>query len=93
MKNGEISGIVFPGVKEIGLKPERRQRIPKGQNHALATAHAAKFGDAVRAATGQAPELPSALAALANLPERFDILPAETGAIRAYIEAFAARKS
>ena len=60
---------------------------------ALATAHAAKFGDAVRAATGQAPELPSALAALANLPERFDILPAETGAIRAYIEAFAARKS
>lgn len=86
-------GPVLDPHSAIGLIAARRRKRPGVPMVALATAHAAKFGDAVRAATGQAPELPSALAALANLPERFDILPAETGAIRAYIEAFAARKS
>lgn len=86
-------GPVLDPHSAIGLIAARRRKRPGVPMVALATAHAAKFGDAVRAATGRAPELPGTLAALANLPERFDILPAETGAIRAYIEAFAARKS
>jgi threonine synthase len=40
----------------------------------LATAHPAKFPDAVRQAIGREPPVPPALAALQKLPERLDIL-------------------
>lgn len=39
---------------------------------ALATAHPAKFPDAVEAATGVRPQLPERLADLLDRPERFD---------------------
>lgn len=48
----------------------------------LETAHPAKFPDAVRAATGQAPAPPPRLAAMLAGEERFVTLPAEEAAIR-----------
>ena len=52
----------------------------------LATAHPAKFPDAVERATGIRPALPAHLADLAERPERYDVLPADVAAVRAYIE-------
>jgi threonine synthase len=53
----------------------------------LATAHPAKFPAAVKAATGVEPPLPVWLADLYERPERYDVLPADESAVRAYIEA------
>ena len=55
----------------------------------LATAHAAKFPDAVSAATGVTPTPPRACAALAHRSERFDRLPADAQAVKTYVQAFA----
>jgi len=55
----------------------------------LSTAHPAKFPEAVEAATGRAPDLPASVAALARKPERFDRLPNDAAAIKAYVRAFA----
>jgi threonine synthase len=52
----------------------------------LATAHPAKFPDAVEQATGIRPDLPAHLADLLDRPERCDLLPAEFGAVRSYVE-------
>jgi threonine synthase len=51
----------------------------------LATAHAAKFPDAVDAACGRRPELPDRLADLATRPERVTALPADLGQIERFI--------
>lgn len=53
----------------------------------LATAHAAKFPDAVRRATGVYPELPHRLSHLPKAPERFTVLPNSAEAVRSYILA------
>ena len=52
----------------------------------LATAHPAKFGDAVRQATGIIPPFPLALAGIEKLPTRCEIMAADEAAIRAFIE-------
>ena len=52
----------------------------------LATAHPAKFPDAVEQAIGTPPTAPPAIAALANLPCRFDLIEADTAAVKAYIK-------
>ena len=57
---------------------------------ALATAHPAKFPDAVEAATGLRPELPDRLADLLERPERYDTLPNDLGAVRDHLLATAA---
>jgi threonine synthase len=55
----------------------------------LATAHPAKFPEAVSAACGVAPEPPMGAAALARRAERYDRLPAQADAVKAYVRAFA----
>lgn len=52
----------------------------------LATAHPAKFPDAVERATGIRPPLPPAHRHLFDRTERFDRLPADLDTIRAYVE-------
>ena len=52
----------------------------------LATAHPAKFGEAVEKATGIAPPFPEALVGIEKLPTRCEVLDADEGAIRAFIE-------
>jgi len=51
----------------------------------LATAHPAKFPDAVERATGQRPRLPARIGNLFDREESFATLPAEIGAIEAYV--------
>ena len=54
---------------------------------ALATAHPAKFPDAVEAATGVRPPLPERLADLFDRPERYDTVAADYVAVRDAISA------
>ena len=53
----------------------------------LATAHPAKFRDAVERATGTRPSLPARIGSLFEREERYDTLPATTEAIRDYVTA------
>jgi threonine synthase len=53
----------------------------------LATAHPAKFPDAVARATGERPALPEHLAGLLDLPERYDLLPNDVAALRTLLTA------
>jgi threonine synthase len=52
----------------------------------LATAHPAKFPDAVERATGQRPALPDHLADLYERPERIVELPADLAAVQSHVE-------
>ena len=52
---------------------------------ALATAHPAKFPDAVERATGVRPALPPHMADLMERAERFTVLPNEQGTVERFI--------
>jgi len=52
----------------------------------LATAHPAKFPDAVERATGTRPALPDSLADLFQRPERYDVVSPDVDAVRRYVE-------
>jgi threonine synthase len=53
----------------------------------LATAHPAKFPDAIREAIGVSPELPETLRARMSAPEHYDVLESDQAQIAAYIAA------
>ena len=55
---------------------------------ALATAHPAKFPEAVEKATGIKPQLPPALSDLFNLPERFTRLPNNLDEVKRFIRDY-----
>ncbi|WP_419728664.1 threonine synthase [Lichenicola sp.] len=58
----------------IGISAARAARIPGVPMVAMATAHPAKFPDAIRAATGLTPPLPEHLADLYQRPERYRVV-------------------
>ncbi|MFZ1736715.1 threonine synthase [Sphingorhabdus sp.] len=57
----------------------------------LATAHPAKFRDAVERATGLRPALPHRIGNLFDREERFDVRPGDYAAVRDYVLGHAAR--
>ena len=59
---------------------------------ALATAHPAKFPDAMQAITGERPSLPPRLASLMTDPERVTVLPNDLGAVQRFVENRATRR-
>lgn len=68
-----------------GLKAALR---PDSPMVALATAHPAKFPDAVEKATGHRPTLPPHLADLFERTERYDTVANDLAAVRDYVSAF-----
>jgi len=62
---------------------------PEGPVVTLATAHPAKFPDAVERATGVRPELPPYLADLFERPERTTALPADLAAVQSFVSSVA----
>ena len=72
----------------VALSALRRHPGP-GPTVVLATAHPAKFPEAVQAATGQVPVTPARAQALAGRPERFEHIAADAGKVSAYVRAFA----
>lgn len=70
----------------IGLAAARRAEAQiEGPIVTLATAHPAKFPDAVERASGVRPGLPRRVAHLFDRAERYDRLPADAAALKAYI--------
>jgi threonine synthase len=66
---------------------EKELRDPAVPMVVLATAHAAKFPDAVEAACGARPALPDWLADLPSRPERSTAMPVDQGAVEKFILA------
>ena len=69
----------------VGVKVAREQPASAAPMVVLATAHPAKFPDAVEAATGQRPPLPPHMADLFDRPERITRLPNDLAAIQAFV--------
>ena len=74
----------------VGIGAARACR-PEGERDrpvvCMATAHPAKFPDAVAQATGVRPALPPHLADLLERPEHYELLGADLDAVRAHVEA------
>jgi len=64
---------------------EKEPRDPTVPMVVLATAHAAKFPDAVAAACGVRPQLPEWLADLDQRPERVTVLPVDQSAVERFV--------
>ncbi len=77
------TGQIIDPHSAIGVRAARKLVAddPATPVVALATAHAAKFPDAVEAATGIRPALPPHLADLLERRERFTVLPNDEGAV------------
>lgn len=84
----EERGLLLDPHTAVGVGAARAaRRDPTVPMVCLATAHPAKFPDAVEAATGVRPGLPAALADLLERPERFETLPNDLGTVRAFIDS------
>lgn len=82
------SGLVLDPHTAVGVLAARAcRRDPLIPMVALATAHPAKFPDAVEAATGSRPGLPDHLADLHDRPERLTALPADLAVIEDFVRS------
>ncbi len=82
------SGLVLDPHTAVGVLAARAcRRDPSIPMVALATAHPAKFPDAVEAATGFRPGLPGHLADLHDRPERLTALPADLAVIEDFVRS------
>jgi threonine synthase len=73
----------------VGLSVAGRFKRADAPMVSLATAHPAKFPDAVFEATGERPALPARLAALTSAKEEYARLANDAGAVKAFIESHA----
>ncbi len=80
------AGEVLDPHSAIGLAAARRAELPAEiPVVTLATAHPAKFAEAVERATGLRPPVPARVGDLHERQERYDVLPATFEAVTAYI--------
>ncbi|MBE9553030.1 MAG: hypothetical protein IMF05_06180 [Proteobacteria bacterium] len=82
----QANGELLDPHSVIGVAAARaKTRDPATPTISLATAHPAKFPDAVERATGVHPVLPDRLADLFEREERYDVLPNELETVMAHI--------
>ncbi|MEH6644798.1 threonine synthase [Sulfitobacter sp.] len=74
----------------VGVKVANEMRDPATPMVTLATAHPAKFPDAVEAATGIRPPLPPRMADLYDRPERLTRVPNDLDALKTHIKGLIA---
>ena len=80
------TGMIVDPHTAVGLAAARRSRRDlDGDMVVMATAHPAKFGDAVEAAIGTRPPMPPALAELAERPEHCQRLPNDLRAVKTHV--------
>ena len=80
------TGMLIDPHSAIGVAAAETMRKDKSVPVvALATAHPAKFPDAVEKATGVRPALPAHLGNLLSRRERYDVLPKDLGKIQDYV--------
>jgi threonine synthase len=68
-----------------GLKVAREHLKPGVPMIVLETAQPIKFGETIREALEREPERPAAFIGIEELPQKFDIVAAEAGLVKAYI--------
>jgi threonine synthase len=83
------SGYMLDPHTAVGVHAARRAQARDKVTPmiALATAHPAKFPEAVERATGVRPSLPAHLADLMSRRERIEVLPNDQGAVQRFIGA------
>ncbi|MEJ6652314.1 MAG: threonine synthase [OM182 bacterium] len=86
------SGMLLDPHSAIGVEAARRcRRDPSVPMVTLATAHPAKFGDAITAAGLASPELPAHLTDLFDREEHFSVVANDLHAVTDYVKAHARR--
>ena len=88
------TGLLIDPHTAIGVaaaRAELRRASAATPTIALATAHPAKFPDAVARAAGIRPPMPAALAEIMDRRERITTLPNDAGAVARYVRAHARR--
>lgn len=83
----ECGDLIDPHTAVAYAVEDKESNNPPNPMVLLSTAHAVKFPDAVEAACGVRPQLPSWLGDLMTRTERFDQMPADQGAIEQYVLA------
>jgi threonine synthase len=83
----ETGYLIDPHTAVAVAVAEKESRDPAIPMVVLATAHPAKFPDAVEAACGVRPSLPDWLAGLAERPERIAVLPPDQSTVENHILA------
>jgi threonine synthase len=82
----ETAGYLLDPHTAVGLVAARKTAAdPAVPTVVLSTAHPAKVPDAVAAATGKAPAMPAALAAVFNRSERFTAMDNNVDAVKRFI--------
>ncbi|AHK43661.1 MULTISPECIES: threonine synthase [unclassified Ensifer] len=84
-KTLEKTGYLLDPHSAIGVFVAAKHEKASAPMVTLATAHPAKFPDAVKSASGIDPALPTWLADLMNREERFDILDADLKSVETFI--------
>lgn len=79
------SGYLLDPHSAIGLKVAREKVQSEAPSVVLATAHPAKFPDAVKAACGLHPELPVWLGDLMERKEQYTVLPNDLKSVEEYV--------
>ncbi len=83
----ECGGYLVDPHTAVGVEAARREADPAVPMITLATAHPAKFPDAVEQAAGVRPPLPERMADLYDRPERCEVLPNDFDAVTAHIRS------
>jgi threonine synthase len=89
----ETTGYLADPHTAIGIAAARATALPGIATIAAATAHPAKFPDAIARAVGIRPPLPPHLADLYDRPEHFTTAPNDLPQVQALIRAFATRNA
>jgi threonine synthase len=71
----------------LGVAQTYLEEHPKAQVISLATAHPAKFPDAVKRATGVEPQLPERLADLHKRPERYEVMANDLAKVQDFVRS------
>ncbi len=80
-------GLIVDPHTAVGLVAARAAKREGAPMVALATAHPAKFPEAVARASGARPPVPPRLAALDSRPERYDVLANDLETVKTYVAA------
>jgi len=81
----DAHGVVLDPHTAVGVGAAQALREPGVPMICLATAHPAKFGEAVGRAIGRPPELPAALAGLTTMASRCTVVDADMDTIKEFI--------
>jgi threonine synthase len=83
------SGLVIDPHTADGVKVAREHRVPGVPMICLETALPAKFAETIVEAIGREPDRPAGYDDIESRPQRFTVLPADVGRLKAYLEAHA----